>query len=69
MIATQLDLDDDYLTAHRDELLAALRDAHPVAALRALALALHLAERGEAIAEWLHLALRAAPTQGCQFSN
>lgn len=67
MITT--DRDDDYLTRHRDELLAALVRAHPVAALRALAVALAQSERGEDIAQWIHELLRHAPGDGYEFHN
>lgn len=56
-----IERDDDYLTHHRDELLAALTAAHPVVALRALAVALTQSERGEDIAQWLHELLRLQP--------
>lgn len=61
--------EEDYLLKHRNELLKALAAAHPVAALRALAVALTQSERGEDIALWLHELLKHAPTDGYEFVN
>lgn len=61
--------EEDYLLTHRDALLKALTDAHPVAALRALAVALTQSERGEDIALWLHELLKVSPASGYEFRN
>jgi hypothetical protein len=58
------ELDDDYLAAHRPELLRALETAHPIAVLRALALAVQQAERGDELAFWLHQTLIESPRGG-----
>jgi hypothetical protein len=63
------ELEDDYLTRHRAALLQALTDAHPVAALRALAVALNQSERGEDIAMWLHELLKYSSANGHEFVN